>query len=212
MSSLEYKLRLRYMQIKDIPDVMDIDHVAFIPPWPERSYRFEINESQISYMVVLEKVEQREITGWRRLVNNWRGNEVEHESQALIVAYGGLWKIADESHISTIASHPDYRGNKFGEIILAGMIKRAIILKAEYMVLEVRMSNTIAQELYKKYGFIEHGVKKNYYHHDKEDAYDLRLDLNRDNIEHVNKLIKALSKKVDYSDRYSNTLHPRLKR
>lgn len=212
MSASEHALTLRYMQTIDIPDVMDIDLVSFKPPWPERSYRFELNESQISYMVVLEKGEQREVTGWRRLMNNLRGNEIEHEIQALIVAYGGLWKIAEEAHISTIASHPDYRGQKFGEIILAGMVKRAIILKAEYVVLEVRASNTVAQELYKKYAFVMHGTKRNYYHHDKEDAYDMRLDLNKGNIEHVNRCIKALRKKINYSDLYSNTFHPRLGR
>jgi len=212
MSAPEQSLIVRYMDIKDIPDVMEIDEASFKPPWPERSYRFEINESHVSYMVILEKIERRDITGWRRLMNNLRGADIEQEEQPVIVGYGGLWKIAEESHVSTIASHPDYRGQKFGEILLACMIRRAIVLKAEYVVLEVRVSNHIAQRLYEKYGFKLHGTKKNYYHHDKEDAYDMRLELDTANIEHVNHLVKALARKVNFQDRFSSTLHPRMGR
>ena len=38
------------------------------------------------------------------------------------------------------------------------------------MTLEVRRSNTIAQNLYKKYGFVEEGIRKAYYIDNKEDA------------------------------------------
>jgi len=212
MASSENSLTVRYMQIQDIPDVMEIDSASFKPPWPERSYRFELNESQVSYMVILEKTEQHEVTGWRRLMNSLRGAENEVESRQVIVGYGGLWKIAEEAHVSTIASHPDYRGQKFGEILLASMVKRAIVLKAGYVVLEVRVSNRVAQALYTKYGFTIHGVKKDYYHHDREDAYDMRLDLTSENIEHVRQLCKTLEAKVSYKDWYSNTPHPRLGR
>lgn len=208
----EQALTVRYMQLKDIPEVMVIDHASFKPPWPERSYRFELNESQISFMVVLEKIEKREITGWKRIVSGLRGNETEHEDTPVIVAYGGLWKIADEAHISTIASHPDYRGQKFGEIILAAMLQRAIALKAGYIVLEVRVSNTVAQALYTKYGFETHGIKKDYYQYDKEDAYDMRLDITKEAIARVNRLVRMLSEQVNFEDDYSNTPHPRLRR
>lgn len=212
MSALEQSLTVRYMSLKDIPYVMEIDEASFKPPWPERSYRFELNESQVSYMVVLEKIEHRDITGWRRFMNNLRGEASTQEEQSVIVGYGGLWKIAEEAHISTIASHPDYRGQKFGEILLASMVKRAIYLKADYVVLEVRVSNIVAQRLYEKYGFKLHGTKKNYYHHDREDAYDMRLNLDKANIEHVNQLVKVLARTVNYRDAFSNTLHPRMGR
>ncbi|MEM9954934.1 MAG: ribosomal protein S18-alanine N-acetyltransferase [Chloroflexota bacterium] len=205
-------LTVRYMQLADIPEVMEIDHASFKPPWPERSYRFELNESQVSYMVVLEQLEERELTGWKRIMNSLTGNLDTVEKQPVIVGYGGLWKIAEEAHISTIASHPDYRGKKYGEILLASMVQRAIYLKAEYIVLEVRVSNTVAQRLYRKYGFETQGVKKDYYHHDLEDAYDMRLFLTDDNIQRVKQLVGKLCNHISYKDRYANTLHPRLGR
>ena len=80
-----------------------------------------------------------------------------------ILGYGGLWKIEGEAHISTIAIHPANRGLGYGEILLAGMFGKALQLNAEFIVLEVRVSNSVAQALYKKYGFNRVARKKNYY-------------------------------------------------
>ena len=203
-------LRVRYMDMADISQVMDIDTVSFNPPWPERSYRFELTQSQVSHMLVVETFAEQAIQGWRRWLNQILGRENPLETKSIIVAYGGLWQVVEEAHISTIATHPDYRGHKFGEIVLASMVKRAIMLKAEYIVLEVRVSNNIAQNLYKKYGFEVHSIKKNYYHHDKEDAYDMRLMLTKDTIRNVNQLYDALCAKLNFRNIYSNTPHPRL--
>ena len=93
------------------------------------------------------------------------------------VGAGGLWNIMDEAHISTIAAHPEFRGRGYGEIVLAGMIRRAMRLDAEYVVLEVRVSNYVAQSLYQKYGFQTVMTKPKYYHSDNEDAYEMRLNL-----------------------------------
>lgn len=205
-------LTVRYMQIRDIPEVLVIDRASFIPAWPERSYRFELNESQVSYMVVLERREEQPITGLRKFFRQLSGEYDPTEQMPIIVGYGGLWKIEEEAHISTIASHPEYRGNKYGEIVLASMVKRAMALKAGYVVLEVRVSNIVAQNLYKKYGFDIRGVKKGYYHHDKEDAYDMRLEFNEASLAKVEALYAELQKKVAFQNDYSDTLHPRLKK
>lgn len=170
------KLTLRYMALPDIPEVSAIDQVSFDPAWSARSYAYEVSESNYSHMVVLEQgEEEKPKPGWRRLVQNISGNGNESGSQ--IVGYGGLWHIVDESHISTIATHPQFRGRGWGEVLLAGMIHRSITLKAAYIVLEVRVSNIVAQRLYEKYEFETLAVKPKYYHNNGEDAYDMRLNL-----------------------------------
>lgn len=204
------ELTLRYMDVPDLSTVVEIDEASFKPAWPERSYRFEINESQVSFMAVLEKLEEREVSGFKRLLYSLQGKSSETEAKPVIVAYGGLWKIAEEAHISTIASHPDYRGKKYGEIVLAGMIGRAIMLGADYVVLEVRVSNIIAQKLYEKYGFTIEGLKPKYYHHDNEDAYDMRLMLTEEAIVRYQKLYEKLAPR--FRDWYTETPHPRLGR
>ena len=170
------KLTMRYMSLPDIPEVTAIDQVSFDPAWSARSYVYEVSESNYSHMVVLEQsADEKPTPGWRRLVPPFSSNGSDAESQ--IVGYGGLWHIVDESHISTIATHPQYRGRGWGEILLAGMIQRSITLKASYIVLEVRVSNVVAQRLYEKYAFETLAVKPKYYHNNGEDAYDMRLNL-----------------------------------
>lgn len=170
-------LKLRYMQNIDIPSVVEIDRQAFKTPWSSRSYAYEINESNYSHMVVLERQVKAPVQGWKKLVRSITNNGNNTVSRYDVLGYGGLWRIMEEAHISTIATARNQRGNGYGEVLLAGMIRRALTLQAGYVVLEVRVSNTTAQNLYKKYEFEVADVKANYYRDDGEDAYDMRLDL-----------------------------------
>jgi ribosomal-protein-alanine N-acetyltransferase len=170
-------LALRFMTAADIPQVVNIDRRSFDPPWSAQSYAYEINESRYSHMVVLEQSHQEPLRGWRRWLHSFSGNGRGYTTRRQVVAYGGLWRIMEEAHISTIASHPDKRGRGYGEIVLAGMIRRSILLQASYVVLEVRVSNFVAQNLYRKYEFETVGVKENYYRNTNEDAYDMRLNI-----------------------------------
>lgn len=81
-------------------------------------------------------------SNWKRRRNGNFG--ILPESEAVVVGYGGLWSIVDEAHVSTIATHPQFRGHGWGEVLLAGMIKRALTLGAAY-ILEVRVSNVVTQ-------------------------------------------------------------------
>jgi ribosomal-protein-alanine N-acetyltransferase len=164
-------LLLRYMTVADLPQVMEIDRSSFEIPWSEKSYRYEINESPQSFMVVLEWNRAQPATRWQRWL------KIHPYTERSIVGYGGMWFIAGEAHISTIAVHPKARGRGWGEILLAGMMRRGIALEADEVALEVRVSNRRAQKLYEKYAFKTVDVKKRYYRNNGEDAYDMRLDL-----------------------------------
>jgi ribosomal-protein-alanine N-acetyltransferase len=87
-----------------------------------------------------------------------------------VLGYGGFWAIVDEAHISTIAVHPDWRGRGLGAMVLAALIDTAILRGAAEVTLEVRVSNEIAQNLYRRYGFVEVGRRKKYYRDNNEDA------------------------------------------
>jgi ribosomal-protein-alanine N-acetyltransferase len=202
-------LTLRYMRRADIAQVASIDRVSFDPPWSERSYEYEIAESTYSHMMVLEQSSaqgERPLNPWQRLMQNLSGApRADHH----IAAYGGLWKIADEAHISTIATHPEFRGRGYGEIALLGMVRKSLLLGAAYIVLEVRVSNTTAQNLYLKHGFITHGVKKRYYHNNGEDAYDMRLDLMADDArDQIERAFAGAVKRQGFIDQYTTTANP----
>ncbi len=201
-------LTLRYMRMEDVPQVITIDRLSFDPPWSARSYAYEVTESSYSHMVVLEQSrEDKPARGLRRLVKNLNP---QPPGENVIVAYGGLWHIADEAHISTIATHPDSRGRGYGEIVLAGMVRRALLLKASYIVLEVRVSNVAAQSLYAKYEFHTVDVKPRYYHNNGEDAYDMRLDLtDPERQARIHQRFAELQSKSPFVDLYSAAPPPR---
>lgn len=166
-------LTLRYMRLADVPTVVAIDRVSFGAPWSARSFAYEVSQSTYSHMVALELApELPQQKGLRRLTQFLNGTP---PADPVVVSYGGLWHIADEAHISTIATDPAQRGHGYGELALAAMIRRALTLGSAYIVLEVRVSNTVAQNLYLKYSFQVVDRKANYYHNDGEDAYDMRL-------------------------------------
>lgn len=201
-------LLLRHMQAVDIPAVVEIDRASFDPPWPARSYAYEVHQSTTSHMVTLLDEGGAQNGGFGQLLARLLGRQ---PAGAQVLGYGGLWHIADEAHISTIASHPAYRGRSFGEILLAGMVQRAISLRAAYVVLEVRVSNEVAQKLYLKYGFEIEGVKKGYYQSNNEDAYDMRLALDQPGaVVQLNDLYEKLQARVPFRDQYSRVPHPRL--
>ncbi len=198
-------LTLRYMRASDIGQVVAIDSVSFDPPWSARSYAYEISESHYSHMVTLERGGSgAPASRWRR----WFGLDTAN-SPELVVGYGGLWQIADEAHISTIATHPGWRGRGYGEILLAGMVRRAYTLGAAYVVLEVRVSNQVAQSLYHKYEFVTVGVKQNYYRNNHEDAYDMRFDLTSADLRaRFDERLAALRQRQPFTDQYSDLNPP----
>ncbi len=200
-------LTLRYMHPGDLEQVVVLDALSFPDPWSLRSYQFEINESKVSHMVVLDASAAPSVTppGWWR---RWLGGR-SAPSQPLVNAYGGLWHIAEEAHISTIATHPDYRGRHYGELVLAGMVQKSRALGAEYVVLEVRVSNRVAQNLYHKYGFSIVDTRARYYR-DGEDAYDMRLHFSPEVNARLDALYAQAQARQPFTDHFSATPHPRL--
>ena len=93
-----------------------------------------------------------------------------------IVGYAGLWLMTDEAHITTIAVDPEYQGYGIGELLLLGLMDRAKQIGARWLTLEVRVSNHVAQALYRKYTFKDMGVRRRYYSDNGEDALVMWTD------------------------------------
>ncbi len=202
-------LLLRYMTLDDIPQVMRIDRAAFSTPWSVRSYEYEVGESTYSYMLVITQHQPQDsrplLRVWLRRLPFLRARR----PSVRILAYGGLWRFLEEAHISTIASHPDYRGQGYGELALAAMIRRAAQIGARFVALEVRVSNTGAQQLYRKWGFVSRGIKTQYYRDNREDAYDMRLTLDEAALSDVEARFKALQQRHAFRDDYTQRPPPR---
>ncbi len=87
-----------------------------------------------------------------------------------VVGYAGLLFTADEAHITTIAVDPAWHRRHIGTRLLLHDAIVARRRRARHLTLEVRVSNTAAQELYRRFGFVPEGIRKNYYAEIHEDA------------------------------------------
>lgn len=133
------------MRPQHLPQVMAIEKKSFAAPWSEGTYFREICEnSYATYLVAM--------------------------AEGTVVAYGGYWLILDESHITNIAVHPQWRRRGVGSHLLSALMYSALVKGAQRATLEVRKSNIGAQDLYKEFGFRVAGLRRAYYTDDNEDA------------------------------------------
>jgi len=93
-----------------------------------------------------------------------------------VVGYGGVMSYGDEAHITTIAVDSDHHRRKIGTRLLYELVTDGIRMGARAVSLEVRMSNTGAQDLYRRFGFRPVGVRKGYYQETGEDALVMWAD------------------------------------
>src|SRR6266498_1436756 len=93
-----------------------------------------------------------------------------------VVGYGGVMSYGDEAHITTIAVDPDHHRRKIGTRLLYELVTDGIRMGARAVSLEVRMLNTGAQDLYRRFGFRPVGVRKGYYQETGEDALVMWAD------------------------------------
>ncbi len=147
LAELAGEFFVRAMQLEDIPAVMEIDREAFPNPWPENTYRYELQKNPASHLLVIETREPPNVVG-----------------------AGGYWLIVDEAHISTFAVHPAWRKRGVGKVLLAVLLRQAAALGAVSAMLEVRAGNAAAQALYAGFGFRPVGLRKGYYKNNGEDA------------------------------------------
>ncbi len=86
------------------------------------------------------------------------------------VGYAGISCVAGEGYITNIAVNRNYRSCGIGTLLVNRLLSLAREESLEFLTLEVRESNTIAQNLYKKFKFKTEGRRKNFYSFPNEDA------------------------------------------
>ena len=139
------KVVIEAMRLEDLDEVQRIEEASFTTPWPPNAYRSELLTNRLaSYLVA--RVDGR------------------------IAAYGGMWLMVDEAHITTFAVHPAWRRQRLGERLLLAFLDLARDRRAREATLEVRLSNLAARRLYEKYGFRPGGHPARDDPHNQHDA------------------------------------------
>jgi [ribosomal protein S18]-alanine N-acetyltransferase len=87
-----------------------------------------------------------------------------------VVGYAGMFRAVDDGHITTIAVDPAWQRRGIATRMLLALARAAVERGCKNLTLEVRMSNSGAQALYQRFGFVPAGVRKGYYPETGEDA------------------------------------------
>jgi ribosomal-protein-alanine N-acetyltransferase len=170
------------MRVEDIPEVVELERLAFPSPWPARAYRYEVTQNRLAHYfiarhrfpVVRARAAGKEEPSLLKRIQRWTVNSKRDDRP--LVGYCGFWIAAQEAHVSTIAVDPNYRGRGIGQLLLVTAIEKAMELDATLVSLEVRVSNFVAQNLYRKYGFAVVGRRPRYYSDNREDALIMTAD------------------------------------
>ena len=172
--------RIEPMQLKDIPEVIDIERDSFSMTWPANSYKRELEQNRMARYVVVRYVPGPGEPPFQRRARDPRPfplsllpnpfDRADESEDPPVVGYGGVWLMVDEAHVTSVAVRPEFRGRGLGQLLMLALFDIALIKQARWLTLEVRISNKGAQELYKKLGFREAGVRPRYYTDNNEDA------------------------------------------
>jgi ribosomal-protein-alanine N-acetyltransferase len=145
-------LEIRTMRSADLPQVMLIELSTFTMPWTESTFRGLLRRRDSDLFVADIKGE--------------------------IAGYAVFWAVMDQGELGNVAVDESHRGKGIGTKLIQAVLDRAGDRGVREIFLEVRKSNTKAQELYKTFGFSEVGRRKNYYLEPLEDALVMKKIIN----------------------------------
>ena len=125
------------MDIQDLEEIKDVLLSDFDDFWSYEVLREELLSDSSLYIVAKKQNE--------------------------IIGFAGIKIIIDEADIMNIVVKKYYRNNGIGSLLLENLILISNKKNLNFINLEVDCKNTIAINLYKKFGFEEISLRKNYY-------------------------------------------------
>ena len=141
-------------ELQHLEDIFTIEKSAFNKPWTRNQIKDDIQSDMYS--------------------ENW-----VYIMDELVVGYIFGWIIYDEFHLNNIAVHPEYLRRSIGKELIGHIISRVISRYIKVILLEVSANNISAQKCYKSLGFIQVGIRKDYYSKgDDAILYNLDLTIN----------------------------------
>ncbi|GED66000.1 ribosomal protein S18-alanine N-acetyltransferase [Lysinibacillus fusiformis] len=143
----------RKMVSDDVPAVYEIELASFPVPWTLDSFYYEVHENQYAHYVLAI------------------------DEDGSIIGFCGMWMVIDAAQITNVAVIEQARGRGIGEGLMREAMHIASLHGMEVMTLEVRVTNVVAQNLYRKLHFQDGGIRKGYYTDNGEDALVMWVNL-----------------------------------
>ena len=135
------------MNESHVSAIAALERQYFSAPWDENSVRSELTNPLSLWLVAVE--------------------------DGTLCGYVGSQTVLGEADMMNIAVADDYRRRGIARMLVEELVHR---LDAYQLTLEVRTSNAPAIALYDSLGFVQVGLRKNYYRNPKEDALILRKE------------------------------------
>ena len=123
--------------------VAEIEQISFSDPWSVESLELMLGEQAMG-LVALE--------------------------DGRVLGYVGMMCVLDEGQIINVATHPDSRRRGVGRALMIAIEQSAKQRGIVFLSLEVRESNAAARSLYSSLGWVECGIRKNFYSKPTENA------------------------------------------
>ncbi len=167
-----------YLREADLDAVHTIDTNSFSMPWSIDTYRQELRAPQLCRYVVARFLVADAVpsptpppTLRTRLLGMFgQPDRTTAPAAGTTIGYAGIMRTPTDGHITTLAVVPEHRRQGVGELLLLALIEQAYDLGVRRLALEVRATNTPAQTLYTKYGFVATHTVAEYYRDNCEAA------------------------------------------
>jgi len=148
------RLYFHRMRPADLDEVLKIENDLYPFPWTRGNFLDSISSGYETWIL--------------------------RDSRGLLNGYFLLMLSVDEAHLLNITVNRALQGRGLGLLLLDKARAIAQDRKLESMLLEVRPSNARAEKIYRRYGFVQIGIRRGYYpapNNQREDAIVMRLKL-----------------------------------
>lgn len=136
--------RLQAATPQDIAAILDVERAAYPLPWTWGNFNDILTDSSGRYHMLLLREQQAD--------GSWR-----------LIGYFVALLGVEEVHLLNIAIHPERQGRGWAQLLLEHLRLWALAQEAHQIWLEVRQSNPRAHAIYQHFGYVDMGVRKNYY-------------------------------------------------
>jgi [ribosomal protein S18]-alanine N-acetyltransferase len=135
-------LKLRRLGYGDLPSVISIERRSFPTPWSLAMFVLELSKPS---GICLAAEDEQGLVGY-----------------LVCARYDDVW------HLMNVAVHPEHRRRRIATDLIERLFEEAG--EGARLTLEVRVSNSAAIEMYRRFGFRSAGRRRRYYHDNGEDA------------------------------------------
>ena len=144
--------------VEELPDILQIEEACFSAPWTRKMLEAELSGNPFAHFLLVKQVSPD------------TGGSIS------IVGYLCFWVVFEEVRLMNLAVIESMRRRGIARALVSQALKVGSAQSARCAVLELRVSNHVAHDLYRRLGFRDVTTRSRYYTNPTEDALLMELD------------------------------------